>query len=325
MKLCLSTLAAAGLALGQSSTTTYTADYANGGFTPSTSSVSSDHTQTQVTQSLNGTQVPLEQRQERVIGKAADGTVTTETIVRKYDPTGEFAATERTITESRKTPGGGSVATSMVYRTDVNGQEQRAERKVMETQVAGSTTSVNTVVDRPNMDGSFQTAEKRSAITKVAQYSAAKQSTTSESVYRADPSGGFVEAERKVTTETQSGKETVVNTTTYQPDGIVGALQFQEQRVATSSTAPDGSTVTRVEVYAPAADGIAREAGVPPQLKQEQIITHEKASDGSYVEVLSVREPSVSDPNLGNSRVISKTVCTGKCDGAPVAPATAKP
>jgi hypothetical protein len=317
------------LALGQSATTTYTADYANGGFTPSTSSVSSDHTHTQVNPSLNGTQVPLEQRQERVIGKAADGTVTTETIVRRNDPTGEFTATERTITESRKTQGGGSVVTSTTYRTDVNGQEQRAERKVVETQVAGPTTSVNTVVDRPTADGAFQTVEKRSAITSVAEGSAAqataKTTTTSESVYRADPNGGFIEAERKVTNETQSGKETVVNTTTYQPDGIVGALQFQEQRVATSSTAPDGSTVTRVDVYAPAADGIARESGAPPQLKQEQIITHEKAADGSYVEVLSVREPTVSDANLGNPRVISKTVCTGKCDAAPAAPLPAKP
>jgi hypothetical protein len=317
------------LAFGQSATTTYTADYANGGFTPSTSSVSSDHTQTQVNPSLNGALVPLEQRQERVISKAADGTVTTETIVRRNDPTGQFTATERTITESRKTPGGGSIITATVYRTDIDGQEQRAERKVVETQVAGATTSINTVVERPSLDGSFQTAEKRSAVMNVAESPAAQKTTTTttnESVYRADPNGGFVEAERKVTTETQSSKETVVNTTTYQPDGIVGALQFQEQRVATSSTAPDGSTITRVDVYAPSADGTVQESGAPLQLKQERIISHEKAADGSFVEVLSVREPTVSDArHLGDPRVISKTVCTGKCDTPPVTPEAAAP
>ena len=117
-----------------------------------------------------------------------------------------------------------------------------------------------------------------------------------------------------------------MNTTTFQPGVTSGALEFQEQRVATSSTAPDGSTVTRVDVYAPSVDGTVQESGAPPQLKQERIITREKAADGSYVEVLSVREPSVSDArHLGDPRVISKTVCTGKCDTPPVTPAVAEP
>jgi len=316
-------LAAAAFALAQSTTTTYTADLLNGGFTPSTTSDSADHTQTQVTQSLNGREVPLEKHEERVLSRAADGTVTSETIVRKYDPTGQLATTERTVTEQRSTPGGGSIVNSTVYRSDVNGDDKPAERRTVDTRVSGSTTTVNTVVDRPGLDGSFQTSEKRTQLTNVTESSATKKSTTtSESVYRGNSSDGFNEAERKVITETQSGNQTVVNTTLYQPDGEVGSLKFQEQRVATTVTAPDGSQSIQVDVYAPSADGHVQSAGSPPQLKQQQIITHEKRPDGSYADVFSIREPSVSDATrLGPPRIVTETVCTGKCDGsaAPVA------
>ena len=272
-----------------------------------------------MTQSLNGREVPLEQHEERVLSRAADGTVTSEAIVRKYDPTGQFVTTERTVTEQRKTPDGGSIVKSTTYRSGINGDEQPAERRTVETHVSGSTTAVNTVVDRPGVDGSFQTAEKRSDVTNVTENSAAKKSsTTTESVYRGNPSDGFNEAERKVITETQSGNQTVVNTTLYQPDGNVGSLKFQEQRVATTVTAPDGSQSIQVDVYAPSADGHVQSAGSPPQLNQEQIITHEKRPDGSYADVFSIREPSVSDATrLGPPRIVTETVCTGKCDGTP--------
>ncbi len=330
MRLYILALAAAAFAPAQSTTTTYTADLLNGGFTPSTASSSSEHTQTQVTQSLNGREVPLEKHEERVLSRAADGTVTSETIVRKYDPTGQLATTERTVTEQRSTPGGGSIVNSTIYRSDVNGDEKPAERRTVNTRVSGSTTTVNTLVDRPGLDGSFQTSEKRTQLTNVTESSAAKKSTTTESVYRGNPSDGFNEVERKVITETQSGNQTVVNTTLYQPNGDVGSLKFQEQRVATTVTAPDGSQSIQVDVYAPSADGHVRSADAPPQLKQQQIITHEKRPDGSYADVFSIREPSVSDATrLGPPRIVTETVCTGKCDGtpapAPAAPAPAKP
>ncbi len=310
---------AAAFSRAQSTTTTYTSDLVNGGFTPSTATSSSDHTQTQVTQSLNGSEVPLEKHEERVLSRAADGTVISEAIVRKYDPTGQLASTERTVTEQRNTPGGGSVVNSTTYRSDVNGEEKPAERRTVDTRVSGSTTTVNTVVDRPGMDGSFQTAEKRMELTNVTESSPTKKtSTTTESVSRGTPNGGVSEAEGEVLAETQSGSQTVVNTTVYQPGGETGSLQFQEQRVATTSTAPDGSQTVKVDVYAPSADGHVQSAGSPPQLNQEQIITREKGPDGSIVETFSIREPSVSDAtHLGDLRQITKTVCTGKCGGTP--------
>jgi len=292
----------------------------NGGFIPLTTSSSADHSQAQITQSINGSQVPLEKHEERVLSRAADGTVTTEQIVRKYDPTGQLASTERIVTEQRSTPGGGSIVNATTYRSNINGDEQPVERRSVDTSVSGSTTAVNTVVDRPSLDGSFQTTEKRSEVTEGTDAS----KTTTDSVYRGNPSDGFTEAERKVTTQINSGSQTVVTTTLYQPGGAAGALQFQEQRVATVVAAPDGSQTTRVDVYAPSADGHVQDADAPPQLKQEQIITQEKRADGSVAQTFSVREPSVSDAtHLGDLRKITETVCSGDCGVSAAAPVRA--
>ena len=315
LRRCLLTLAAVASALAQSTTTTYTPDLLNGGSIALTTSNSSDHTQSQIAQSLNGVAVPLEKHEERVISRSADGTVTTESIVRKYDPTGQLASTERTVTEQRAIPGGGSTVNSTTYRTNIDGGEQPVERRSVDTHVSGSTTAVNTIVERPGVEGGFQTTEKRSAVTEGTD----AQKTTAESVYRPDPNGGLAEAERKVIAETHSGARTVVTTTLYQPGGAVGALQFQERRVATTTAASDGSKTSIVDVYAPAADGHVEDASSPPQLKQEQITTHEKRPDGSYADVFSIRETNVNDAaHLGPARVITQTVCTGNCDTAPV-------
>ncbi len=56
----------------------------------------------------------------------------------------------------------------------------------------------------------------------------------------------------------------------------------------------------------------------PEQMKEQQLIERTKRPDGSVVETLSVRRPSISDPNrLGNLQKLSETVCKGKCDAKP--------
>ena len=315
--------AAASLALAQSTVTTYTADLANGGFAVSSATTSTDHTQAQVAPSINGTQVPLEQHQERIIRSDANSSVT-ESIVRRSDPTGQFVSTERTVTEVRKNPDGSTAAVSTVYRSDINSTELLAERRTTETRVAGSTTNVNTVVERPGLNGSFQTVEKRADVTQDLTQGTDKKTTTTESVYRGSPEEGFHEALRKVTTDTLSGGQTVEDTTSYELGDTAGSLQFQERRVSTTKTTPGGAQSTIVDVYAPSADGIVQSPDAKPQLKQQQIITREQNPDGSVVDTFSVREPNVSDPtNLGAVRQITKTVCTGNCGTAPAAPAPA--
>lgn len=315
-------VAATALLSAQSTVTTYRADTLNGGFSASSSSTSTDHTQSQTASSINGNTIPLEQHQERVIRSDANGSVS-ETVIRRYDPTGQFASTERVVTEMRKTPNGGSIVEATTYRSDINGTEQPSEHSVATTSVSGTTTTTDTVVERSGVNGTFQPVEKRQDVTR----GTGKEKTTDQTIYRTDSSGGFREAGRKVIVQTQSGNQSVEDATSYGPGVDSGSLQFQERRVSTSVTAPDGAQSTTVDIYSPSADGHARDADSKPQLNQQQIITRVKNPDGTTVETFSVREPNITDANqLGPAREISKTLCTGNCGAsATPAPGTALP
>ena len=310
--------------LAQSTTTTYTTDINGRRVAALPPTTSADHTQTQISESINGRQVPLEQREERVLRKDAKGSVT-ETILRKYSPTGQLISTERVVTEQQATAGGGSVVHATTYRSDINGREQEAERRTTETRVAGTTTSTDTSIATATINGSFETTEKRNSSTSVT----GANKTTMETVYRPSQNGGLTEAARSVTQETKSNGQTVVNVANYEP-GMTGQLELHDQKVSTTAKQADGTETTQVDLYAPAADGHVRENGVKQQIKEEQIITRKVGADGSVTETLSVRRPSVSDATkLGNPQKISETFCQGKCESVPtpqsVPPTAAKP
>ncbi len=272
-------------------------------------STANDQTRTRVTQSLNGRQVPLEQTEERVLRNDATGKVT-ERIVRKYDPMGQLASTERVVTEEQTKPGGGSTARATTYRSDLNGRELETERRVSETRVAGTTTTNETSIQRPTINGSFATTEKVTAVTSGDD----TNKTTSESVYRASENGGLQEAVRRVVIATKSKDQTVEQTAQYEP-ALNGTFQLQSQTVTTTRKQADGSETVEVNLYGADAPGQVRQEGARQQLQQQQIVTRKKAADGSVVETLSVRRPSISDPNrLESPEKVSETVCTGKCN-----------
>ena len=128
----------------QSSTTTYTTDLNGNRVEGNPSTPPPDGERTELFQSINGRQVPLEQIDgARGLSEDANGKVT-ERIVQKFDPTGQLASTERVMIEEQKLPGGGSTVQETTYRSDVNGSLQEAERKTTETRVNGSTTTAST-------------------------------------------------------------------------------------------------------------------------------------------------------------------------------------
>lgn len=319
MKGLIFTLVAACAAFGQSTTTKYSTDI-SGNRVAEATSTSSDDTKTELNQSINGREVPLQSTEEKVLKSDSSGK-TTERIVHKYDQTGRLISTDRTIIEEQKTPGGGSVTRSTTYRTDINGRELPAERSTIETQVHGSETTTNTTVERPTINGSFDTAEKRASVSTGTDASR----TTTESVYRPNGNGGFDEAVRSVTDETKSGNTTVKRNAEYEI-GVNGSLQLHEQTVSTTSKEAGGNETTQVDLYAPAMPGIAREANAAPQIKEEQIISRQKGADGSLTETLSIRRPTLANPNkLGSLQKLSETVCRGKCDESAQTDAAQKP
>jgi hypothetical protein len=315
VRLFLFIAVAAGVGLGQSSSNTLITDL-NGQSVVSSSSVTTatgnDLTQTKMTRSLNGSAVPLEQIEERVLRQDSNGKVS-ERIVRRYNPNGQLASTERVVSEEQHGADGSSTVNSTTFRTDLDGHEQQTEKRVAQTRTDGGTITTETSIQQPSINGTFDTTEKRTSVTSGDK----DKLTTTESVYRPGVSGsGLQEAVRRVTVATQSGDQAIAQMAQYEP-GLNGGMQLKSQTVTTTTNQPGGGQTTQVNVYGADAPGEVRQEGASQKLQEQQVVTREKAPDGSVVEKLSVRRPTVSDPSrLGSPEQISQTVCTGKCDGA---------
>lgn len=321
MKPLLVLVFGAAAAWPQSATTTYMKDI-NGtrveGQAFTTNGTPGDGERTERFQSINGRQVPLEQSVDRVVREDANGKVT-ERILRKFNPNGQVVSTERVLIEESKLAGGGSSVRETTYRSDMNGGFQEIQRQTTETQVNGSTTTASTTVDRPTLNGSFETIEKRSAVTEGP---AANQRTT-ESVYRRDGAGGFQEALRTVKTAAKVDDTTTETAANYEP-GLNGQLQLASQSESTSRKLPDGTDRIETNLYAHTVVGRLQESNAPMRIKEQQIVERRAKPDGSVVETLSVRRPSISDPNrLGDLQKLSETVCQGKCQPEKAQPAAA--
>lgn len=303
-------LFALGMAFGQSSTTTiYTTDV-NGQRQAATSTATSapgETTRTELTQNLNGRTVPLQKTETRVLRKDSSGSLT-EQIVRKYDPNGNLVSTQRVVTEEQLKPGGASTVTATTYASDINGSQKQTERRVSNTSVSGSTLTTDTAIQRPSINGSLDTTEKS---TTVVTGTDANKNTT-ETIYRPGPNG-FAPVIQRVTVDTQSGNQSTERAAEYEP-GLTGQLQLHSQTSATTTKQPNGREVTQLDIYAAGADGVVQQQGSAQQIKEQQIITRQKAADGSVTETVSVRRPTLDSPNrLGPAQQISQTVCTGKC------------
>jgi hypothetical protein len=310
VKCCPIFVLAGSLAFAQSATTTYTTDI-NGNRVDGSTFLSNAE-RTEVSRSINGRLVPLEETEERVLSEDANGKVT-ETVTRKYAPNGQLASTERVVTDTQKLDGGGSRVKATTFRSDVNGGMREAQRTTTETRKQGSTTYAETVVERPTLNDAFQAVEKRSEVTESTDGGSHGQ----ETIYRPSGNGGFYEALRHVTEERKTGDQTTLHTAYYEPDAT-GSLQLARQDVSTTTKQPDGSQVTEVNLYTKSVPGVVQNNGAPEQLQEQQIIQREKSPDGGVVETLSVRRPTIADPGrLGGLQKISETVCKGKCSEDP--------
>jgi hypothetical protein len=305
VKYCVLALVAS-LGAGQSVVNTITTDL-NGHQVVTAPTVSTDGTHTETSQSINGRRVPLEQTETKVLSEDANGKQV-ETIVRKYGPDGQLSSTERVLTDTVKTPDGSRV-NSTTYRSDINGNMAEAQRTITESHQQGAVTRTETVVERPTLNASLQTVEKRSAVTETSGDNTHQDLT----VYRRSENGGFDAAIREVTDVTKAGDQTIEKTAFYEPRST-DALELSRQTLSTTTKRSDGSEVSEVDLYKASVPGVAQTTGSPQQLYEQQIITRDKGPGDTVKETLSVRRPSVSEPNhLGALQKVSETVCQGKC------------
>jgi len=305
VKYCLYSLLCAGLAAGQSTTALLTPDL-NGRTVQSAIYTATDGDRTELNQSINGRTVPLQKSDTRTLSENATGK-TTETIIRKYDATGQLVSTERIVIETQKRPDG-ALVNATTYRSDVNGQMREAERRTIESQAQGPTSTTNITVSRPGLSGSFDVAEKRNILTTAD----GKTVRETESVQRPSGSGQFAEVAREVREQgTADGKSTAV-TASYEPD-FTGKMSLIRQQVATTTKAADGSMVTELDLYAPAPYGVARENNPTPKLREQNVIVR-REKNGVVTETTTVSRPTLQDLNrLVVAGPPSELVCSGNC------------
>ncbi len=300
----------ASVAAAQSVTNSYTTDI-NGYRVQGPSTATTDGERTQITRSINGRQVPMEQTVERVISDGPSGRVI-ERTTKRFDPNGQFAAAERVVIEEQKTANG-LHQRATVYYGNVEGQLHEVERRTTDTQTQGSVTNSQTEIARPSVNGSFQTVEKRSAVAETAGSDTNGVTRSDETVYRRTEGGDYYPAVRDVSEVTKNGSQVTQKSAHYEPRAT-SALTLIGQTVSTTATHADGSSVSQVELYGiSSGDGRVHDNETAPHLREVQTIER-TVSGGSVSEVVTAQRPTISDPGrMGPTKVISETVCTGKC------------
>jgi hypothetical protein len=279
----------------------------NGPQTDQTRSKTSAET-TERMQSINGRMVPIERVEEHVVRDDASGRVVERTI-RRYDATGNPTTPVKETVEEQKRPDGSSTIQTTRYQGDINGNMRLIERSITDIRKSGSAQTADTVLERPTVNGSLETVEKKSTVT-VKDGSGYREEATT---YRRDGNGGFGVAVRQTTEHTEQGGQATDNTAEYEI-GADGRLQLHSQTVANTVTRPDGSKDSVVNIFGHSVAGTVDASDTRMKLYEQQIVEQKPGPGSSVVETLSVRRPTVSDPNaLGPAREISQTVCKGKC------------
>ncbi len=317
MKYCLYALVAAAAGLAQSNTASYITDINGHRVEVASSASPRDGERTELSQSVNGRQVPLERTETHILSKDPNRTVT-ETVVRKFDRTGQIISTERTVQDEQK-HGDASSIRATIYRSDTNGSLHEDERRVIETQVQGPTTTSDVVISRAGATGSFDPVERRKVVTT----GDANTTHENQTVYRPSQSGQFVEAQREAKDTQKVGNKTVENAASYEVD-YTGRMQLVRQTVSDTTKASDGSEVTQMSIYERASLGRPRDEQSGQKIDEQRIIERTKGPNGAVIETTTVRRPTLADPShLGEPNKISETICTGKCGLTP--PAAAQP
>jgi hypothetical protein len=298
---------AAGFLGAQTTSANYATDI-NGNRIPEGGKTSVNGVTTDLRQSINGREVPLQQVEEKVLSTSG-GTTVKERIVRHYGSNGQVVLTDRVVTEETKTGEGESSVRSTIYRSDLSGNMAEAERKTVETRKVGAAIVIDTAVESKSLSGSFEVAERRT----VTSEPTSDGKRESEIVSLRSGNGGLYEAQRIATTETKTGNLTVRNSATYEP-GVNGQMSLTRQNVVTTMTNPDGTSSQEIETYGRASDGRAREVDAPPALTEKRTIERQKSADGVIVETQTVQLPSYNSPGrLDPPRKVSETVCRGEC------------
>jgi hypothetical protein len=247
-----------------------------------------------------------EKVERKVLSEGPDGKVMEE-VVQRRDANGNALPAEKRVTVEKKDASGASVVETTLYRADLNGRMQAAERSRVESAAVEQGKQTTTTVEVLNLNGSFQPVEKVSALTSQVQ---GKEVTTT-SVYRPGASGGFVEAERAVSEKVPTGNGFKENVTEYEAAfaaGGTGQLVVKGQKVTVAVQNPDGSTVSQIAIYGLGGDGKTVD-GRQLKLREEQLVTRKPGPENTVKESLAIRRPDVNRPEkVGEFKPVAERV-----------------
>ena len=254
----------------------------------------------------NGRLAPLEAIEEQVLREDANGRIVERTI-RRYDANGIPGPPEKQRIEETRQADGGTRTLTTLYRGDINGALQIAERTVAETRKNADTETTRVTVEKPSLNGAFEAVERRESTNRKTAAGLATEAST----YRRDENGRFFEAQRLLSeTKTVNG-QSVANLSQYELKN--SRMELSGQTVTRTRRQPDGSETSEVEIYKVDVPGRPVTAGKPVLLEQ-QLIERQPGQGQSLVESVTVRRTSPNAPDrLGEPRKISERVCQGSC------------
>jgi hypothetical protein len=304
------------LAFGQQSSTSTVVTYDVNGHPvtgPQTrvTRTASGFQRTETVVNINGRMVPIQSVEERVVSEGG-GTRVVERMVRRYDPNGNPGPPERVRIEEQKRPDGSLNVQTSVFRADLNGNQQLAERSQAEIRKEGSVTRETVTTERPTANGSMEVVERRNSTTRESNGAANQEAL----IYRRDLNGGFSVVARETVERAERNGQTIENAARYEATN--GSLQLVQQTVSRTTKVPGSAGETQeIEVYTSSQPGRADAgAGTARYLKEQRLVERRPGSGNSVVESVSVRRPSDADPSrLGPYQKVQETVCTGKCNG----------
>ncbi|MCE5311277.1 MAG: hypothetical protein LLG20_26865 [Acidobacteriales bacterium] len=257
-------------------------------------------------ESVNGREIPRETVEERVLSEG-DGAKITERVVRRYDADGLPGPPEKIRIEESKSPDGSISTVTSVYRSDLSGNYQLSEKATEQISKSGNVTTVERSVEKPTINASFGVVEKSSRTTTETDGSSHSESVT----YRRETGGSFYAAAQEVADwkETKGAESETVTVFEGAPGG---KMRFSRQTVTDARIAADGSVHAVTDVYNVVVPGQVSSEEATPQLRERQIFDRKAGPGGEVVETVSVRRPSLADPDrLGEAHRISEVTCHG--------------
>ena len=242
-----------------------------------------------------------ESRKRKLIEDGPNGRIYEESVDRR-DASGNPLPAEKLRIVERKAPDGASVIETTTFRADLNGRLSPTERSVQSTLQQGALTSTSSTLEKPNINGGFVAVEKIASQTTAV---GGGRETTNRSVYVPDANGRFVEAVRESRERTPDGSGIRETSNEYR-NASTGKMELSGQKVTIEMRNPDGSSTSEITIYGIAAPG--RPAEGQMRLREQQLLTVKPGANGTSIESLSIRRPSLNDAKLGAYQKLSEKV-----------------